>query len=236
MKLLCETRSYGQTANTHDHDYSQLILPLAGQMTIKTSNYDLKLDKRHLFYLPKDCSHTFYADSKNRFLVVDIPDEVQRLVTQNMTTDKYLELDQRWQAMRYLIGQEAKRNNPKAMLDLMRNVFSYLSEDLPKSIGYIHDHFTENIRLKELAAMENYHTSHYVLWFKKHMGMTPNHYIQELRLKKAVDYLQVTNYKLSLIAQLVGYEHQSSLNRLFSKFGYMPPANYRKIQVSAKNK
>ena len=58
--------------------------------------------------------------------------------------------------------------------------------------------------------------------------MTPNVYIQKLRLEKAKEYLIDTDLSILMISQLVGYEQQSSLARLFIKHQELSPSAYRK--------
>ena len=128
-----------------------------------------------------------------------------------------------------MITEEAKRSNIRALKDLLSYAFGYLKEDItPKSIQYIHEHYDEQLTTSELACIENYNVSHYIDWFHKKTGLTPNIYMQKLRIEQAKRYLEETDYSLMMISNFVGYEQQSSLTRLFKKFGYLPPSHYRK--------
>ncbi|MCH4887775.1 helix-turn-helix domain-containing protein [Acidaminobacter sp. JC074] len=231
MRLLCEVRSYQPTADTHFHNYSQLILPIKGRLSIETDENQLTLDPNHMFLLPPDTSHSFYSNTSNKFLVVDIPNDISHiLIGETIRQEQYKRLDERWKAIKYLISEEAKRSNVKALEKLLSYAFDYLrNEEVPASVAYIHEHFDENLTIAELAMIENYHVNHYVQWFSKKMGMTPNIYIQKVRLEHAKRYLKSTDYDLLMISNLVGYEHQSSLTRLFKNHGLMSPSKYRQI-------
>lgn len=229
--LLCETRTYTEVSYTHDHSYAQLILPLQGNLSIKTDSHELSLDKRHLFFLPPKCSHSFYSDNINKFLVLDIPKIINPAVLGDIFKyELHHVLDDRWKAIRYLLQEEARRSNKRALADLVNYACRFLAEETkPISIQYIHNNFEKPISLQELAEIENFNISYYIEWFNKKTSMTPNTYIQKLRLEKAKEYLVDTELSLLMISQLVGYEQQSSLTRLFKKHEAISPSAYRKI-------
>lgn len=228
--LLCETRTYTEKIYTHNHCYSQLILPLQGSLFIKTDNHELRLDENHLFLLPPKCYHSFNSDSTNNFLVLDIPRENSLILLEDtLKCEMHQVLDDRWKAIRYLLLEEARNPNKRGLSELVKYAFSFLqNEARPISIQYIHDNFQKQISIDKLAAIENFNISYYVEWFNKKTGMTPNVYIQKLRLEKAKEYLIDTDLSILMISQLVGYEQQSSLARLFIKHQELSPSAYRK--------
>ncbi|MFZ7103208.1 MAG: AraC family transcriptional regulator [Peptococcaceae bacterium] len=226
-EIICEKRTYSNIANTHAHPFAQLILPLEGNLSIQTAACRLKIDKEHLFFLPPGCSHTFQAQNNNQFLVLDIPQILLPSVcSQQVNKEIHHTLDQRWQAIRFLLLNETR---PHALTDLLRYALRFLTRGAtPVSIQYIHDHLDAKITIDRLAALEHFNPSYYCNWFQQQTGLTPNRYIQELRLSKAKDLLLETDFSLLEISQLVGYEHQSSLTRLFQKYEGMSPAQFQK--------
>jgi len=230
-RLLCETRTYTEKSYTHDHFHAQLILPLQGSLSLKTDNHELNLDENHLFVIPPKCSHSFHAGYINKFLVLDIPREINSVVLGDVFKyERHQALDDRWKAIRYLLQEEARRSNKRALVDLVNYACRFLTEEtMPISIQYIHNNLEKPISLQMLAAIENFNVSYYIEWFNKKAGMTPNAYIQKLRLEKAKEYLVDTELSLLMISQLVGYEQQSSLTRLFNKHQGISPSAYRKM-------
>lgn len=228
--LLCETRIYTEKAYAHNHSYSQLILPLKGRLSIKTDNHELSLDENHLFFLPPKCYHSYYSSGLNKVLVLDIPREVSlALLADTFKCGIHQILDDRWKAIRYLLYEEVKNSNKGGLNHLVNYACSFLLEEVrPISIQYIHDNFQNQISIEELATIENFNLSYYIEWFNKKIGMTPNVYIQKLRLEKAKEYLIDTDLSLLMITQLIGYEQQSSLTRLFIKHESLSPSAYRK--------
>lgn len=228
--LLCETRIYTEKAYAHSHSYSQLILPLDGSLSIKTDKHELNLDENHLFFLPPKCYHSYHSSGLNKILVLDIPREISlALLADTFNRGIHKTVDDRWKAIRYLLYKEVKNPKKRGLDYLVNYAFSFLLEEArPISIEYIHENYQKQISIDKLAAIENFNVSYYIEWFNKKTGMTPNVYIQKLRLEKSKEYLINTDLSLLMIAQLIGYEQQSSLTRLFIKHEGLSPSSYRK--------
>ncbi|WP_432666380.1 AraC family transcriptional regulator [Wukongibacter baidiensis] len=236
--IKCERRIYTDKFNTHSHEFSQLILPLSGNLHIQTDYKKLLLDDKHLFFLPPSCMHTFKADKSNEFLVLDIPcymthrDDMSRMQGGNRIL-----FDDRWKAIRVLLLNEASNEKKSNSINqLFYYFYSLIAENnLPDSIKYINEHFTEEIELKTLADIEHYSTSYYSEWFKRAMKISAKEYIQQLRIEEAKKLLSKTNFTILQVSQMVGYNHNSSLTRVFKELEKITPAEYRrKKRKSAK--
>lgn len=229
-QILGERRTYGDRVSTHAHSFAQLILPLQGLLFIQTDSYELELGESRLFFLPPQCQHTFYADRRNEFLVLDIPHFMLTEGTKKFCGGLSSLFDERWQALRLLMLSEVNYSSAggQNLTDLFRYAYSILQQDyVPPSIQYIHTNFHDSISLQKLANLEGYNQTYYCQWFKNTTGMTPKTYVQSIRLKRAKELLIYSELSILQIAQQVGYEHHSSLTRLFQKHEKITPFNYR---------
>jgi len=68
--------------------------------------------------------------------------------------------------------------------------------------------------------------------FKFHWGVTFSQYPKDTRLKYIEYYLKTTNYSLKNIADLVGIESLSYLNRIFKEKYNVTPLKYRKLYAN----
>jgi AraC-like DNA-binding protein len=229
--ILGECRTYSDLTYTHDHIFAQLILPLQGTLFIETSSHHFELDDSRLFFLPPKCQHTFYANNNNEFLVLDIPsfmlasDQTSKIQGGLSTV-----LDDRWQAIRFLMLSEVSHQSTanQDLTNLFHYAYKLLLQDYrPRSLQYIHANYHESLEVQKLADLEGYNLTYYCEWFKKLTGVSPKSYIQKLRLKKAKELLEDTNLSIFQIAQQVGYEHHSSLTRLFQHYENVTPLAYR---------
>lgn len=226
-QTVCERRIYSDRPHTHEHDYYQILFPLKGTLNVETRQKDSQLDQRHLLILPPQCEHTYYANERNEFLVLDIP--IGMFQTHDVKNERYLALNDKWKSIRFLLLNELEEADSATRIQDLIQYAARLVMPKPESpsIQYIQNHFNEAISLEKLAAMENYSPSYYIQWFHEKMGMTPVKYIQKLRVNHAKHLLLNTNYTIQQIAHLVGYEHQSSLTRLFQKFEGITPNRYK---------
>ncbi len=99
---------------------------------------------------------------------------------------------------------------------------------LERSVRYIHSFYNTDIRIPELAKMENLSNSRYITLFNRRMRMSPTAYIIKLRMSIACDLLQKTDMSVKQIGILVGYEDAHFFSKLFKKHMGVAPQNYRK--------
>ena len=85
------------------------------------------------------------------------------------------------------------------------------------------------VPLRDAAKMAGVHPVQFSRAFHKHVGMTPNDYRRESRLKRASDLLLVSTASLIRISQDCGFADQSHLTRTFSEALGVSPAHYRRV-------
>ena len=98
-----------------------------------------------------------------------------------------------------------------------------MASKLKESLNFIHRHYSQTISVHDLANLEHLSTSRYCTLFRQHMGISPQNFIIELRLRMATDLMMKTDLSLKQIARMVGYDDQLYFSRLFrSKRGLAP--------------
>lgn len=212
----------------HTHTFGHLILPLQGTLNLQSGPCSLTVDLRHVLFLPPECEHSYCSRDRNEFLVFYIPDHL--LAHHGADTVQYVEFDDRWRALRFLMLSEcqAKITSTAALNQLLHYSFQLIRPNQePPSLRYLHNNYHTSISLQTLAALEHYHVNYYSQWFQKKTGVSVQNYLQKLRLEEAKRLLRETNYSMSAIAQQIGYEHQTSLNRLFKHYEGITPLAYR---------
>lgn len=90
-------------------------------------------------------------------------------------------------------------------------------------LEYIHNHFTKQISLEDLAKNANVSVSEVLRCFKLCMQTTPYKYITELRLQKAATMLKETDEPITNIIDSLGFSSLSHFGKCFKeKTGYSP--------------
>ncbi len=233
--IISEHRIYSSSLKTHKHPYGQLIIPIYGRLNIETHALCSVVNEQKLFFLPPTCEHAFFAPLRNEFLVLDIP--FSMLKNDDMIEidgGKVIILDERWRAIKKLLLNECQDGKSTSAVNMLFSYFyRYLIKSRRyKSIEYLNQHFSQDLDLKALAAIEHYNPRYYSEWFKRVMKVSPSDYIRKLRLEKAQELLTNSDYSIMQIAHIVGYRHNSSLTRAFKEELRMTPAEYRKLHLS----
>lgn len=85
------------------------------------------------------------------------------------------------------------------------------------------EHLEESISIRQIASACYFSESHFMKFFKTHMGISYIHYLNDVRLAHARNLLVSTNLSILEIAQKSGFENASYFNRKFKdKYGITP--------------
>lgn len=98
---------------------------------------------------------------------------------------------------------------------------------LEKSLRYIHSAYHTELRIPELAKMENLSHSRYIALFREQTGLSPTAYLIGLRIRIACELLQTTDLSVGQIALTVGYSDAHFFSKLFKKYVGSSPKQYR---------
>lgn len=97
-----------------------------------------------------------------------------------------------------------------------------------RSLTYIHLHYTEKIRVEDLARMEAISPSRYSDLFRRLTGKPPIDYIISLRLRHAASLLETTTLSIGEVAEMVGILDVHFFSKLFKKHMGVSPSERRR--------
>lgn len=89
--------------------------------------------------------------------------------------------------------------------------------------------YNEKITLNELASTVGLSVHHFCRCFKQLTGKTTTDYINNIRLDKAIYYLKQTDYNITEIALMCGFENINYFSRIFKKYHFTSPSQYRNL-------
>lgn len=93
---------------------------------------------------------------------------------------------------------------------------------------YIDLNYATKLSLKTIAERVNLSPNFFRIVFKGIVGMSPHEYLIFVRTKKAQEYLSDTDFSISEIAEVCGFETQSYMNNIFCSKIKTTPYKYRK--------
>lgn len=115
----------------------------------------------------------------------------------------------------------------------MRIDNSHAAEEIDKATTYFSEHYSEPINIDTYAEEHHFSTSWFIRNFKLYTGSTPMQYILAKRIYNAEALLHGTQYNITEIAQIVGYDNPLYFSRIFKKIKGLSPSEYRKISKNA---
>ena len=108
--------------------------------------------------------------------------------------------------------------------------------DMEQAAQYFRMHYNKPISIEDYAVSHNMSISWFIQNFRQYANTTSAQYVQSLRLTNAKMLLETTNYNITEIANLVGYENPLYFSRFFRKQCGMSPSQFRKqLVLNAEN-
>lgn len=104
----------------------------------------------------------------------------------------------------------------------------YLETEMELAMKFFNENYNTPINIDAYAASRGMSISWFIRNFKKYTTTTPMQYIVSLRITNAQILLETTNYNVTEIANIVGYDNPLYFSRIFKKYKGVSPSEYRK--------
>ena len=100
-------------------------------------------------------------------------------------------------------------------------------EKIKTILKYVEEHYDEHITIDDMAALTFYSKSHFMKFFKAHMGTGFIEYLNDYRLTMAERLLKTSDASVLEIAEMSGFDNLSYFNRIFKKKYGESPGKWR---------
>lgn len=104
-------------------------------------------------------------------------------------------------------------------------------ERVARILDYIHQHIYEDINLNQLTDISFLSRGYMTVLFTSKVGMSPQQYINKLKIERAQLLLLTDNRPVKAIAYELSFTDHSYFVRLFKKFTGLTPLQYRETNV-----
>ena len=99
---------------------------------------------------------------------------------------------------------------------------------MSKAMDYIKEYYCKkDISMEELARESGLTASYFRSLFRKQFGKSPQQYVTELRMERAMELLRSNMLSVAQVAEQCGYNGQSYFCREFKKHVGIAPSRYR---------
>ena len=152
--------------------------------------------------------------------------DVIRLFSEN---DVHSDTDLMIEGFIRVLWQDVYRLNP--VLRQMSQQPEKTTALVREAIAYIHEHYTEDIQLTQMADTLHVSNSYLCRIFRQMTGIPPFVYLNKYRIMKSCELLASTDAPVGEIAGRCGFNTISYFNREFSKFTRTTPTAFRRHDV-----
>ncbi len=119
----------------------------------------------------------------------------------------------------YTLGKDGERTDQRAY---------NFSPVIEKALFYIREHLSEDLSLEKVGRAVSLSPIYFHNCFKAALGKTLRDYVEEQRVKKAIDLMLTTDQPLTKIALDAGFSSQSYFNYVFKRRMQMTPGKFLK--------
>lgn len=101
-------------------------------------------------------------------------------------------------------------------------------KEMEQAVRYFHENLSKEIEIEDYAKKLHMSTCWFIRSFKSYTGLPPLKYLTSIRIKKARELLESTDYSVGEIGGIVGYDNPLYFSRMFKKINGNSPVQYRK--------
>ncbi|MCW8886921.1 MAG: AraC family transcriptional regulator [Motiliproteus sp.] len=235
--LTLELRSYSSETHTHHHDYHQLVLPVAGELSMNIGSQEGGVSSQQVAVVAAGQTHGFAASDKNAFVVADVPaalaPELERLpafIQLDSALAHYISFLHQ-QLQDGAVRPSSERQMLLLLIQLLQERFGEvvrLDRRIEAARSYLGHNFQYPISLAQLSVVANLSPRQLSELFRRQLGMTPNQYLTEKRMQQAWRLLEAGELSVQQVADRVGYSNLASFSDRFRKYFDHPPSYFRK--------
>lgn len=232
-----------KTGEWHRHEASMISMVLHGGNV--ESRKSREIERKHGsidFYYPHEIHKNDYKIFPSTHLGLEIDN---KLLNKHNLKDSDLEKGINYAVdadliflqiyREALLKDELSKNSIElSILSIIQNsAFKEPSYSPPKWVKFVesilHDRWSENVALHELAMESNVHPITISKYFKKYFHCTLGQYMRKLKVRHALVYLKSGKYTLTETAHICGFSDQSHFTRVFKMTTGFLPKDFLKI-------
>ena len=239
-------------ADTHDHDYHQLVVVVDGSTDFDIEGKSQQLQTGGGCILPSSDSHAFAGLGENRIMVVNLPippqkaitDEEYEIISRLFDQAAYFQLNPRLQVLASALSGELQqypddqilaRACGNTLLSAIRHQLNSNKDvrlrgnhlDISKLDQFIELNLSRRVHINQLANFCFLSVSQFHERFKERTGITPHQYLMRKRLERAKKLLSEGVPPIQA-AEMCGFSSQSAMTNIFSQTLGITPLRYQK--------
>ncbi len=186
----------------------------------------------HWYYFDKFTEHYPLIDLKRQYFITEA-EPIYCAASINSLADLTVHFIQRFinqQTARHIerhFSHEIRRAYDRTSF-MDKNNQNHPDETVLQTQLWMRDNLNQPINTKQLALQSDMSERNFARRFQAATDMTPNQYLQHIRIDTAQDLLQYSNLNIAEIAERTGFNDLSYFAKTFKKLRSISPSDYRK--------
>ena len=115
----------------------------------------------------------------------------------------------------------------KVLPQMVQSNISY-NKTLQTAIEFITDNWNDDFSVVDLAKKCCVSESTLYHLFQKELGQTPVNFLNSIKINMAIKYLESSNYSISTISRLVGFNSENHFRKVFRSVTETTPSKFKK--------
>lgn len=241
-----EIRRYRSAPVEHVHDFHQLVLPLAGALSMSVGSERGVVSERAVGVVVAGVAHRFTGSRGNAFLVVDIPargavadSPGAHALFEHAGHGPFVPIEGDERLLTRYLARMAERGRLRGVMvrhgcELLLDALAAAAgcdpdgahpESLRRMCAYAQAHLEWPLTVGTLAGVAHLSPSRVHAQFRRHLGTTPMAWVTARRLARAAELLAHTALPVASVAERVGFADGAAFSRAFRRqYGTAPLA------------
>lgn len=97
-----------------------------------------------------------------------------------------------------------------------------------RAIDYMQSYFNGPISIEDICQVVHLSPHYFIRLFKQQTGQTPYQYLMAIRVQRAQEMLEKSNYSMGEVAALCGFVNAGHFATLFKRYAGVAPSDYRR--------
>ncbi|MDO4944987.1 MAG: AraC family transcriptional regulator [Ruminococcus sp.] len=236
------------------YEYPQIFISRIGEGEITIDGTTVKLPEGCVFYIPPHCPHSYHAVTDSWYLnwvclggaeVIPLlekwnlnkfhafpgcdSERMHRIMNRTYYTIKSDKLYGNHYASAQLYDLLIEYR--KIADNRLSSFYTAHSVALADVLQFIEEHYSNQIKLNDLAKVAGVTEQHLCRLFKKNFQLRPMEYLAQVRIAHAKDLLVYSDKSIGEICEETGFQDSSYFSVVFKKYENVTPGEYRKIKV-----
>ena len=232
----------GNSVPLHWHPNLEFFVVHCGMVHIQAGNADITLEAGQGIFLNTNCLHSYESVGKAPCYCPNVVFQPEFIAPVNSVINTHYVMPLTLNSQLPYVILDGKSGWTSEILECLDRVFSMLQEygeigrygevpelrfNMQKMIGFIQEHYAEDVSLQDIANAASISRSEASRCFQSYLHTSPVNYLLKYRVERSMQLLRDGNMTVEAVALECGFSSSAYFCKLFRSHTGMTPKQYR---------